>query len=519
MNATLVERGPQFFTEGPVTLAIGADPSITQWENLGHMTAERLSLDSLAHGLQLLELDGEFPDTAVASVFVDDATTADPADFPTEIPEIPAKRFLIAEAMASVWRARIQDISDASPSLYQDAVEDLGRLDIPGHPYLNELLAQRRRVPHADHVEVEKLAELVQELRQAIVFGAAGFTAADPRTLEEATKKALAANGWIHKISLLTAAEECLAAVLLTRIRATLATPETALALADDCNRMLVNRVEDFQLAQLLQEALAALDNPALREVNVVQKLWKKSTLRMFDGAVHIIRPFAELRRTNEESIAPRELTAGTGAAAGAGDRVFDAELVDEVNPEELATAFGELFGKMLPEAETYVDKLLKEHPVDTPQQREERARRRFLDLASAKTVDTTHGYLGLDEAVALYAMILAVLREVPVDNANKRARQAKQLKLVITGYGTLQDIPDNKMVQQGIAIAQRAIYNAIFRKVGPTGRFPRIAGVINLAEKFAPTFDDKQLAEKVLHVVNGGVLKVIATMVGRAIR
>ena len=60
MNSTLSERGPQFFTDGPVTVAIGGETAITHWEMLGHMTADRLPVDSVAHGLRLLDLTGEF---------------------------------------------------------------------------------------------------------------------------------------------------------------------------------------------------------------------------------------------------------------------------------------------------------------------------------------------------------------------------------------------------------------------------------------------------------------------------
>lgn len=526
MNSTLIERGPQFFTDGPVTVAIGRATAITHWEMLGHMTAERLPVDSIAHGLGLLDLAGEFPGDAVVSVFIDEA---EPVLFSEELPEIPARRILIAEAMAAVWLTRIQDIADASAPLYQDAVEGLGRLDISGKPYLNELLAQRRRVPVTDdREEVDTLKALVHELRQGVVFGAAGFMAADTEELKATTQKALAADGWMHKLSLLVAAEECLAGVILAQIRRGAAAPEDVLTA--DCNFILANRAEDIALATQLASVVERLRDPQLRQANLVKKIISKSTIKMLDGAVHTIRPFVELRKKNEDTFPTLELMPGEGGAAAsvpdtaeipveATEEVFDAELIEEFDAGELAEAFGELFGKMLPAAQAYAEKLLHAHPRDSGEELESRAQRRFMDLASRRTVDTEHGYLELDEAVALYAMTLAVLREVPVDKAAKRQRQAKQLGLAISGYGKLQELPGNKLILNGINAAQRTITAALLKNLGTPRRFPKLALIANLIENFAPTLDDELVANKLLLVVNGGVLKIISAMVEKAIR
>lgn len=526
MNSTLIERGPQFFTDGPVTVAIGRATAITHWEMLGHMTAERLPVDSVTHGLGLLDLAGEFSGDAVVSVFIDEA---EPVLFSEELPEIPARRTLIAEAMAAVWLTRIQDIADASAPLYQDAVEGLGRLDISGKPYLNELLAQRRRVPVTDdREEVDTLKALVHELKQGVVFGAAGFMAADTEELKATTQKALAADGWMHKLSLLVAAEECLAGVILAQIRRGAAAPEDVLTA--DCNFILANRAEDIALATQLASVVERLRDPQLRQANLVKKIISKSTIKMLDGAVHTIRPFVELRKKNEDTFPTLELMPGEGGAAAsvpdtaeipveATEEVFDAELIEEFDAGELAEAFGELFGKMLPAAQTYAEKLLHAHPRDSGEELESRAQRRFMDLASRRTVDTEHGYLELDEAVALYAMTLAVLREVPVDKAAKRQRQAKQLGLAISGYGKLQELPGNKLILNGINAAQRTITAALLKNLGTPRRFPKLALIANLIENFAPTLDDELVANKLLLVVNGGVLKIISAMVEKAIR
>lgn len=525
MNSTLIERGPQFFTDGPVTVAIGGETAITHWEMLGHMTADRLPVDSVAHGLRLLDLTGEFSGAAVVSVFVGE----EPLLFDAGLPEIPARRILIAEAMASVWRTRIQDIADASAPLYQDAVEELGRLDISGKPHLNELLAQRRRVPVADDAsEMDTLKALVHELRQAVVFGAAGFMTAEPDELKATTQKSLAPDGWMHKLSLLVAAEECLATVLLARIRRSAAAADGVLA--EDCNFILANRAEDIALAIQLGSVVDSLRDPQLRQANPVKKIISRSTIKMLDGAVHTIRPFAELRKKNQDTFPTLELIPGkSGAAASdgeeagvpvdAGEEVVDAELIEEFDAGELADAFGELFGQMLPAAQNYAEKLLHDHPRDSKEELESRAQRRFIDLAARKTVDTEHGYLELEESVALYAMTLAVLREVPVDKPAKRQRQAKQLGLAISGYGKLQELPGNKLILNGINAAQRTITAALLKNLGTPRRFPKLALIANLIENLAPTLNDELVANKVLLVVNGGVLKIISAMVEKAIR
>lgn len=526
-NATLSERGPQFFTDGPITVAIGGEAAITRWEILGHMTAGRLSVDSVAHGLTLLGLRDDFADDAVVSVFVDDAE--DPLVFANVAPEIPARRVLIAEAMAAVWNNRIQDIADASAPLYQEAVEDLGRLEIPGSPYLNELLAQRRRTAITDRTEVEALNQLIHELRQAVVFGAAGFLAADPAELKDTTRKALAPDGWIHRVSLLVAAEECLAGALLAGIRSTGDPEAVAGGLAADCTFMLGNRAADLDLCEVLADVVTVLEDPALRPSHRVTRMVTRSTQRMLEGAVHIIQPFVNLRGpgSDRDGWLPPELMPGersrdprnSAAAAADEGQIFDAELVEDFRPEELATAFGELFEEMLPDAEAYVKKLRNDYPDDSASQRKNRAERRFMDLATGKTADTNLGYLELDEAVALHAMTLALLREVPVDNPGKRERQARQLQLAISGYGKLQEFPDNQLIQRGISMAQTSLYAVAFQRLGQDRRFPKLAVLMAMLERFAPTVNERLIAERALHVINGGAVRILAMMVDKAIR
>ena len=523
-NATLSERGPQFFTDGPITVAIGGEAAITRWEILGHMTAGRLSVDSVAHGLHLLGLGDDFAEDAVVSVFIDDA--ADPLVFAHLAPEIPARRVLIAEAMAAVWNNRIQDIADASAPLYQDAVEDLGRLEIPGSPYLNELLAQRRRSATTDREEIEALTHLIHELRQAVVFGAAGFLAADPAELKDTTRKALAPDGWIHRLSLLIAAEECLSSALLAGIRA-IGDPEaTTGGLAADCTFILGNRAADLDLCGVLSDVVEVLEDPALRPSHRVTRMVTRPTQRMLDGAVHIIQPFVNLRGPGggRDGWLPPELTPGersgdSATSTAVEGEILDAELVEDFRPEELATAFGELFEEMLPDAQAYVKKLRNDYPDDSADQRRIRAERRFMDLAAGKTVDTNRGYLELDEAVALHAMTLALLREVPVDNPGKRERQARQLQLAISGYGRLQEFPDNQLIQRGISMAQSSLYAVAFHRLGHDKRFPKLAVVMAMLERFAPTVSERFLAERALNVINGGVLRILAMMVDKAIR
>lgn len=528
MTANISERGPQFFTDGPITVAIGGEAAITRWEILGHMTAGRLSVDSVAHGLQLLGLSDDFAEDAVVSVFIDDAE--DPLVFANVTPEIPARRMLIAEAMAAVWNNRIQDIADASAPIYQDAVEDLGRLEIPGSPYLNELLAQRRRRAATDRIEIEALTHLIHELRQAVVFGAAGFLAADPAELKDTTRKALAPDGWIHRLSLLVAAEECLSSALLAGIRATRDPEAMAGGLAADCTFILGNRAADLDLCGVLSDVVDVLEDPAWRPSHRVTRLVTRPTQRMLDGAVHIIQPFINLRGPGGQRDGwlsqepPSELVQGkgsrdSGTSAVEEGQIIDAELVEDFRPEELATAFGDLFEEMLPDAEAYVKKLRNDYPDDSADQRKNRAERRFLDLAARKTVDTNRSYLELDEAVALYAMTLALLREVPVDNPAKRERQARQLQLAITSYGRLQEFPDNQFIQRGISMAQSSLYAVVFRRLDHGRRFPKLAVVMAMLEKFAPTMDERFLAERALQVINGGVLKILAMMVDKAIR
>lgn len=123
MTSHITAPGLLVLSHGPVTLAVGSEAEVTHWEFLGHLSAERLAVGELEAGLRRLGAHRVAPEEGVASVHIDDAANMGAAE--ETGPVTTAVPGLLLEALAVTWRARMQDISDASGTLNQAAVNDL----------------------------------------------------------------------------------------------------------------------------------------------------------------------------------------------------------------------------------------------------------------------------------------------------------------------------------------------------------------------------------------------------------
>lgn len=57
------------------------------------------------------------------------------------------------------------------------------------------------------------------------------------------------------------------------------------------------------------------------------------------------------------------------------------------------------------------------------------------------------------------------------------------------------------------------------FQRLGQDRRFPKLAVLMAMLERFAPTVNERLIAERALHVINGGAVRILAMMVDKAIR
>lgn len=455
MTSAMATPGPLVYSDGPVLLAIGSEDAITTWEILGHAFAERIPLNELTTGLSRLKIAGSLPDTAVASLFVNDAAPGPGLSGSGQEAHNPAERSLVVEACAVYWRLRMQDIGDAGQGMRQSAVDTLGRFSFSGQPLLNELHARRRGEPAADAAEIGELREVVDSLRDRVAFGAAGLAAAAPDTLPELLKKALAPDGWAWQIALLVAAEEVLATDILAQVRS----PEHHNAtesrdvVTDLLVGMLKNRREDLRLVAGLTELQQQLEE---YDPSLLQKLRHQATIKRLIQVTQLYTPFLNMRRGSGSEDVAAEAPVTTGEKSPV-----------KFNEEALAAAYGEHFEKMLAPAIENIGELKNAYPRDGIKGLEDRLHRKFLDQASGQVIDDDSAAVDLMDFVALHAMSLAILREVPVDNPEKRRKQAANLARAVKGTELTQRLVDSPAFAEALRIAETRLISFLLSYLG----------------------------------------------------
>ncbi|QGU07034.1 hypothetical protein COCCU_05440 [Corynebacterium occultum] len=504
--------GPLTFSDGPVLLAIGPEYAITTWEILGHAFAERIPLSEIRTGLARLNIGGGVPENAVASLFVNDTTSHPGLAGQGQAAHNPAERALIVEACASYWEMRMQDIADAAPGMNQAAVDKLGRFSFSGEPLLNELHALRRREPSTSDEEIEQLRGVVASLRNKVAFGAAGVAAANPETLPELMKVALQPEGWAQQIALLVAAEEVIAGNILAKVRSPefRSATETRDAITELLVLMLDNRREDLRLVEGLKELQQELEE---YDPSFLGKLKHQGTLKRLIQVTQLYTPFMNMRRGSGSEDIEAEAPDDSGE-----------ELIGEFDEEALAAAYGEHFEKMLTPAIENIGELKTAYPHDDDKGIEARLHRKFLDQASGQVIDMDTQAMDLMDVVALYAMSLAILREVPVDNREKRRKQARNLLHVVKTAEVAQGLVNNPLVDRGLLMAWTTLMVFLSKQVDKRGLpVAKIGVMAPLISKWIKTnFVDNLPGapqEAALRFLHGSPLKLLAFAIQRSIR
>lgn len=168
---------------------VGDEESITALETSSATNFSRFSTS---------EFDGVgLDDSDVLAKFDRAGTTVDEAA-PVE---------LLEQLGSALWASKWHDVSAATVELQVKNSEKYGQLDIPGRPYLHQLLAEQRsavRMPLTEETLTE-LRRLADEKLQELRFAVAGWTSANDAELPGKIKR-----NWEADLALLAAAEEIL---------------------------------------------------------------------------------------------------------------------------------------------------------------------------------------------------------------------------------------------------------------------------------------------------------------------
>lgn len=512
MNSDITERGPLTFTDGPVALAVGSEPTVTRWEIVGHPYSERVPMAAIQAALQAAGAGEDAVSESVASLFVDDSANA--AGGVEKQPDDPETRALLLESAALIWQLRIQDIAAVNQPLHQEAVNHLGRLDIAGEPLLNELLAQRRKEPATDDQEFAELKGVVDALRKNIVFGAAGLAAAEPATVPELAQQATAADGWVPKVGLLVAAEECLSADLLARARVSRAAGQLdAAELAVAMQLVLDNRREDLALVRGLEELSQQLAKFATGRFD---QLRQRTALKRLAQIEAVITPFMTMRRGSGTG---EIMDTATGDLKGSGEQA-----AVEFDEQALAAALGERFERAVPVARERVAELKRRYSGAGNDQLAAALRRRFHDEAAGKVIEETEQEHDLLDLVALYAMSLAILREVPVGDPARRKVYARTVSAMVKALGVSKTVQESPMLKAALRFAQRQLMEFLFIQLGTHRSGLGKVGVDqkgfkSMRSKIWGARVDPEIIDLAGNALHGGMVRLLAAGINQTMR
>ncbi|WP_080796170.1 hypothetical protein [Corynebacterium pacaense] len=507
----------KLFTTGPVTLAIGTSTGVSMWAITSHSDTEQLSRQAIGTGLSRLARVVQIPSDDAVSLYIEPSTSPSKAQaFDGSAGETEASRaqaLLVAQALAESWRSAMQDISEQLGDLPQDSVKDLGRLDIVGRPFLNELVARRRRATDADIEELRKVEEVTESLRKQVEFGVAGFIEDVPQDLSGKVNEATDVGGWATNLTLLVAAQECLSTDVLAEAIGMAESESIDVRRAMDYSAMMMDqRRENVLLAATLREAMDALEN--WRPDGIAEKLNARSLSKKIEAIRRAAVPF--IVRFSPDLLSPSEYMVSAGAGFSA-DR--EAETIDV---DALASALGDGFTRALPEAKRRVDELRSTYPRDNAESLAVRLFRHFVDSANVNG-EGSSGFEGdLINAVAEYAMALAIVRDVPVGDPDKRKGQARRLANEVKGVVLINEFKDNPLMQKALVQVQSIVVQWVVtvvakKKMGAKGLL--IFPLSKLIRALLKDFDDEIFINTAASAVSKSILKLLALAVDREFR
>lgn len=425
---------------GRFRLVLGSDTGITAMEVVVDGDQTRLDSSALfgtARHLQMVQ-DGPASVEAIFVIADSNGVAADPSiedvtvsshglddsDLACRVREVEPDvlKCVLVEAAFAAWRQRLADAADSLDELTRAEAEVVGQLDVPGRPLLTELRAERRRNLNLGKIvqvpDYESVVDrLVEDLRAAVRYGAAGLAAASDEIVGDSVHLACDRGGWVERLRLLIAAEEVRATELLCVVGGRLLDDSLHAATSVDANQLLAeyvaHRRQSEDLATLLDDACRRLpatpSNPAKRlikrkeqeKVGRVRKTAEAYSAAVMDSG----SPGGDGTTWDEAANALFELDAAAGSDIG-----FDPP--PSQSTEEAAAALGDLFAQKLPLARTLVEDLARQHPGVDYEGRVQIVKRQVVQ----KLVQASHSDNdgpSVAETVAELAMAIALLRGI----------------------------------------------------------------------------------------------------------
>ncbi len=397
---------------------------------------------------------------------------------------------ILAEAAWAVRRQRLADASDRLTPLTDAEAALVGRLDLPGNPSLGELRAERRRLQitpdstagggRSDgHRLLERIDEVISDLRAAVRYGAAGLADAADSAVAKSIHRAAESDGWIGRLRVLIVAEEIRALAILDEIaRALSADHDTAREGRDLLAAYERDAEQSALLITLLEEALGRA--PAVPE-GVIGRVAKRGLHR----ETNLLRDAVSAYRLTGPATESGPIAAGFAfAEAVEAVALFDAgvdesrdqttdEPIDEESMDDFAKLLGDIFAAKAEEAQTLVDQLRRDHPgMDAEGLIRVLKRRATRDLAEALGDDSV-GDSPID-VVAVLTLGIALLRGVAPRTAEEYEEYgAIGLRIVwwtnrvTQGHGKVRGTVPTALNRQWVRYAQRVAFEAMFSALG----------------------------------------------------
>lgn len=394
---------------------------------------------------------------------------------------------ILAEAAWAVRRQRLADASDRLTPLTDAETALVGRLDLPGNPSLGELRAERRRLQitpdsragggRSDgHRLVERIDEVISDLRAAVRYGAAGLADATDSAVAKSIHRAAESDGWIARLRVLIVAEEIRALAILDEIaRALSADHDTAREGRDPLAAYERDAEQSTLLITLLEEALDRA--PAVPD-GVIGRVAKRGLHR----ETSLLRDAVSAYRLTGPATESGPIAAGFAfAEAVEAVALFDAgidesrdptteEPIDEESMEDFAKLLGDIFAAKAEEAQTVVDQLRRDYPgMDAEgliRVLKRRATRDLLEVLGDDSVAESP----MDVAAVLTVGI-ALLRGVAPRTAEEYGaiglRIIRWTDQVTQGHGMVRGTVPTALNRKWVRYAQRVAFEAMFSALG----------------------------------------------------
>ncbi|WP_455901528.1 hypothetical protein [Rhodococcus gordoniae] len=342
---------------------------------------------------------------------------------------------LLAEAVSVAWRQRLSDAADTVGALTPSDVEIVGAIDVAGSPTLLELRAERRRLLSRYEVRsvsiepdaraFDAIDSVVENLRAAVGYGAAGLIDASTDQFGDLLESAVGDGGWVQRLRLLISAQE-VAAIELAIASRNMKNPSSGSNVLD---RLDKEYAETASLASLLMELAKRLPK---EKSNRAQRLIRRKLHENVRTVRAAVECYISVSRSSGNRPTVRVTWDDALDALGQMDNASERgralaiplpasngnSKTDEPVPtiDDIASLLGEIFVQQLPEAKKQIEALQRLHPEESVGAMIGRVKRQAATALRNSASDDGQPIL---KTVATLTMSVALLRGIdPTDEA-----------------------------------------------------------------------------------------------------